>query len=220
MKISTGSPALDTLLDGGIESDALSLLYGEAGTGKTNLCLQLTRNVAKTGLRVIYIDTEGVSFDRFRQICGVDFEAVTKKVLFFRPYSFEEQEKQVDEAIKVAMGVDDIGIVILDSATVFFRLKQGEVDQGRSSLSYQIIRLLTLARRKNIAVLITSQVYFNIEHQEIRPLGGHTLTHNAKTIVFLEKIDTRRRRATIMKHRAIHEGEGKLFTLTAKGVED
>jgi DNA repair protein RadB len=219
MKIPTGCTSIDALLDGGIETDALSLFYGEAGTGKTNLCLQLTRNVARNGLRTIYIDTEGVSFDRFKQICGEDFEAVNTKILFFRPYSFEEQEKQVDEAIKVAMGVDDIGLVILDSATVFFRLKQGEMDQGRSSLSYQIIRLLTLARRKKIAVVITSQVYFNIERQEIRPLGGHTLTHNAKTIVFLEKIDTRRRRAIVTKHRAIHEGESRVFNLTANGVE-
>ena len=219
MKIPTGSPSIDKLLRGGIETDALTLLYGEAGTGKTNICIQLARNVAREGGRAIFIDTEGVSFERFKQICGDDFESVNQRILFFRPYSFEEQEAQVSEAIKVAMEAKDVKLIILDSATVFFRLKQGERDQGRSSLSLQIITLLTLARRKKVAVVLTTQVYFDVENKVLRPLGGHTLSHNAKTIILLEKVDARTRRAFITKHRAIHEGENVKFEIMGKGVE-
>jgi DNA repair protein RadB len=219
MKVPTGCQPLDELLEGGIETDVLTLFYGEGGSGKTNICLQLTRNVAREGHRTVYIDTEGISFDRFRQICGKDFETVNQRVLFFHPFSFEEQEAQIDEAIKVASAAKDIKLVVLDSVTVFYRLKTGESDQGRSSLSYQLIRLLTLARRLKIPVVMTSQVYFNIDKQVIRPLGGHTLTHNAKTIIFLEKVDSKKRRAFIEKHRAIHEGESAEFQLTSRGVE-
>jgi DNA repair protein RadB len=34
------------MLSGGIESGCLTLIYGEAGTGKTNLCLTLAKNLA------------------------------------------------------------------------------------------------------------------------------------------------------------------------------
>ncbi len=47
MKIKIECKSLDDLLEGGIESGCLTLLYGEAGSGKTNICLQLSRNVAR-----------------------------------------------------------------------------------------------------------------------------------------------------------------------------
>jgi DNA repair protein RadB len=220
MKIPVEAKSIDELLGGGIETDALTLLFGDAGSGKTNLCLQLARNVARKGQRSIYLDSEGVSPDRLRQMCGDDFDAVIPNILFYEPFSFEEQEAQLDEAVRVASGAKDIKLVILDSATVFFRLKQGETDQGRSSLSYQIVRLLTLARKLDIAVVMSSQVYFDIEHKVIKPLGGHTLYHNAKTILQLERLDTGgRRRMTIIKHRCLPEGRSCEFLLTGKGVE-
>ena len=219
MKILVQAKGIDELLDGGIETDSLTLMYGEAGSGKTNICLQLARNVARMGHRTIYIDSEGVSPERLRQMCGDDFDAVIPNILFYEPFSFEEQEAQLDEAIRVATSAKDIKLVIMDSATVFFRLKQGESDQGRSSLTYQIIHLLNLVRKLDISVVITSQVYFDIENKIVRPLGGHTLYHNAKTILFLEKVDPGRRRMTIMKHRCIIEGRSTEFLLTSKGVE-
>ncbi len=220
MKIPVEAKSIDELLGGGIETDALTLLFGDAGSGKTNICLQLARNVARKGSRSIYLDSEGVSPDRLRQMCGNDFDAVIPNILFYEPFSFEEQEAQLDEAVRVASGAKDIKLVILDSATVFFRLKQGETDQGRSSLSYQIVRLLTLARKLDIAVVMSSQVYFDIEHKVIKPLGGHTLYHNAKTILQLDRLDTGgRRRMTIIKHRCLPEGVSCEFLLTGKGVE-
>jgi len=220
MKIPVEAKAIDELLGGGIETDALTLLYGEAGSGKTNLCLQLARNVARKGNRCIYLDSEGVSPDRLHQMCGSDFEDIIPRILFYEPFSFEEQEAQLDEAYRVATSAKDVKLVILDSATVFFRLKQGETDQGRSSLSYQIVRLLTLARKHDIAVVMSSQVYFDIEHKVIKALGGHSLYHNAKTILQLDKIDTSgRRKMTIIKHRSLPEGTFCEFLLTGKGVE-
>jgi len=219
MKIPVQAKSIDTLLDGGIETDSLTLMYGEAGSGKTNICLQLARNVSRMGHKTIYIDSEGVSPERLRQMCGDDFDAVIPRILFYEPFSFEEQEQQIDEAVRLATGAKDIKLVILDSATVFFRLKQGETDQGRSSLSYQIVRLLTLARKIDIAVVMTSQVYFDIEHKVIKPLGGHTLYHNAKTILQLDKIEPGRRRMTIIKHRCQPEGQSTEFLLTSKGVD-
>src|SRR3990170_6341014 len=99
--LSTGSSTLDSLLEGGLEGGAITLLFGEAGSGKTNICLQVARNVALEGKKVVYIDTEGVSLERLKQISGDRYEEVMKNVLFFEPASFDEQEKLVDKAVRL-----------------------------------------------------------------------------------------------------------------------
>ena len=219
VRVPIGSPALDDLLGGGLEGGAITLLFGEAGTGKTNICLQVARNVALEGRKVVFIDTEGVSLDRMKQICGEDYEKVLKNLLFFEPHSFEEQEKLVDKASKLADSAVDVGVIILDSATIHYRLTRKDDEKGvRKSLSPQLARLLVVARHKNIPVLLTSQVYTDIEKGSFEPLGGHVLLHNAKAIVRLDKVGTSSRRAVIIKHRHLEEGRRAGFKLTKTGV--
>jgi DNA repair protein RadB len=59
-KVAFGCSSLDELMEGGAESGSVTLIYGEAGTGKTNLCLVLARNVARRGRKVVYLDTGGL----------------------------------------------------------------------------------------------------------------------------------------------------------------
>ena len=64
-KITTGSKSLDDLLGGGIETKTITEFFGEYGTGKTQICHQLSVNVQlppeRGGLKgkAFYIDTEG-----------------------------------------------------------------------------------------------------------------------------------------------------------------
>src|SRR5438094_861263 len=55
MTVALGCRALDDLLGGGVEEGCITLLHGEAGSGKTNFCLQLGGHMlshnAKTILR-------------------------------------------------------------------------------------------------------------------------------------------------------------------------
>ena len=63
-RISTGSKVLDELLQGGLESQSITEVYGEYRTGKTQLCLtmavtaQLPRSMGGGGGKVLYIDAE------------------------------------------------------------------------------------------------------------------------------------------------------------------
>ncbi|EQD59295.1 DNA repair and recombination protein RadB, partial [mine drainage metagenome] len=63
-----GVETLDALLDGGIEAGSLTQLYGEGGSGKTNLCLALSVEAALEGRWTIYLDTEGLSLARLDQM--------------------------------------------------------------------------------------------------------------------------------------------------------
>jgi len=217
--LAIGSTALDELLEGGLEGGAITLLFGEAGTGKTNICLQVSRNVALAGKKVVYIDTEGVSLERLKQMAGDRYEDVMKNVLFFEPHSFDEQEKFVDKAVRLAESSLEVGVIILDSATIHYRLTRNDEEKGiRKSLSPQLAKLLGVARSKDVPILLTSQVYTDIEKGTFEPLGGHVLLHNAKAIIRLDKVGSSSRRAVIIKHRHLEEGRRADFKLTKSGV--
>ncbi len=195
------------------------MFFGEAGTGKTNICLQVARNVAVTGKKVIYIDTEGVSLERLQQMADDKYEDVMKNILFFEPHSFDEQEKFVDKAVKLAESSLEVGVIILDSATIHYRLTRNDEERGvRKSLSPQLAKLLGVSRSKDIPVVLTSQVYTDLDKGTFEPLGGHVLLHNAKAIVRLDKVGTGSRRAVIIKHRHLEEGRNANFKLTKSGV--
>ena len=217
--VAIGSAGLDGLLEGGLEGGAITLLFGEAGTGKTNVCLQVARNVASQGKKVIYIDTEGVSLERLKQIAGEEYEEVMKNILFFEPHNFDDQEKIVDKAVRLAESSLEVGVIILDSATIHYRLTRNDEEKGtRKSLSTQLTKLLGVARNKGMPILLTPQVYTDIEKGTLEPLGGHVLLHNAKAIIRLDKVGASTRRAVIMKHRHLEEGRRADFKLTRVGV--
>ncbi len=222
MKTPLGTKGLDALLGGGVEAGCITLLHGEAGSGKTNMCLQFARNVVRAGRKVIFIDTEGVSLERLKQICGDDFEVVARNILFSEPYSFEEQETLIEKAVKLAEANEDVGLIIIDSVTMHYRLTMRDETRRdeRHSLTRQIARLLRASRERSIPVVVTSQVYTDLDTGAYMPLGGHMLSHNAKTIVRLEKTGPSARLAVLEKHRHREEGGRAPFRITERGLED
>jgi DNA repair protein RadB len=171
---------------------------------------------------VVFIDTEGVSFQRLEQMSGQEFDKVTKGILFFTPFSLEEQEKNVEDAARLVEAKDDIGLIILDSATVHYRATFGEeceVD-GRQSLGRQLNLLLQTSRKKDIPVVVTTQVYTDAKTNTFEPIGGHALMHYSKDIIKLERLgDGGLRKAIIKKYRWRPEGMSTEFKLSEKGVE-
>jgi len=232
-KYSTGCKSIDELLGGGFESGTVTQLYGEAGSGKTNICLQAAVECAKKGESVIFIDSEGFSPERFLQIAqsrtggSEDVESIARRIMIYEPQNFEQQTsciKEIDAVIKEKEGKNKVSLVILDSATLFYRL---ELDDERSmylrrALANQIMHLLEVARRYDLAVLITNQVYTDIENGKLRPSGGSALEHLSKVIVQFEKVAGGRgkRRAILKKHRSMPEDTACEFFITSKGVED
>ncbi len=225
-KYSTGCKSIDELLGGGFESGTVTQLYGEAGSGKTNVCLQAAVECAIKGKKVIFIDSEGFSPERFLQIASAnseDVESIARRIIIYEPHSFEQQTSCINE-IEDVIKENGVALVILDSATLFYRL---ELDDERSIylrrvLANQIMHLLEIARKYDLAVIITNQVYMDIEDGNLRPSGGYALEHLSKVIVQLEKTSEGRgkRIATLKKHRSMPEDIACEFFITSRGVED
>jgi DNA repair protein RadB len=218
-RLPSGCQSLDLLLGGGFESGIITQLYGESGTGKSNIVMQLAVQAVARSLRVIFIDTEGFSAERFKQIAGPGAEEMAAKIMIFEPMSLEQQAIAIREASKIAGR--DLGLVILDSATSLYRvLLEAEDNRSiRRTLTVQLSELQEIARRHRIPIVITNQVYTDIENNTLRPLGGTGIEHICKAIVFLEKKGEGLRRARLMKHRSSPEGVVADFRLTARGLE-
>lgn len=207
---------LDDLLGGGIETNSITEIYGEAGSGKTNLCLQASRECAARGKKVAYIDSGGVSLERLKQICkDDDYKTILSNILFFNPSSFEEQEEMIQNTLKIK----DLGLIVLDTFNSFYRLMLEDDEKfADRSLNRQITELQIAATEKNIYVIIAGQVY-SAENDEVKPFGGRVTEHMAKTIIKLEKIGSGKRQATTIKHQSQLKGKKAIFTITAKGLD-
>ncbi|WP_292478287.1 DNA repair and recombination protein RadB [Methanothrix sp.] len=173
-RLPVGCQSLDLLLGGGFESGIITELYGESGSGKSNIVLQLAVAAVTRGLKVIFIDTEGFSAERFKQIAGPGAAEMAKKIIIFEPMSLEQQAMAIREASKIVSR--DVGLVVLDSATSLYRMLLEAEDSrpARRALTVQLSELQEIARRHSIPVVITNQVYTDIESNTLRPLGART----------------------------------------------
>lgn len=219
-RLPLGCGGIDRLLGGGFEAGIITQLYGESGTGKTNLVLQLSVQAVSRGYKVVYIDTEGFSPDRFRQIAGTNARDIASKIIVFEPMTLEQQHTAVRDVSRLA--AEGVGLVVVDSATSLYRLVL-EADDNRTlrrTLTAQLGELQGMARRYRIPVVITNQVYTEIETGTLLPIGGRSMEHMCKAIIALEKAGTGGRRlAKVIKHRSQPEGETAEFTITGGGVK-
>jgi len=220
-KVSSGSKAIDNLLSGGYERDIINCVYGPAGSGKTLLCLLCCIDVAKSGKKIIYFDTEGgFSVERLQQLTD-DYKNILNNTVFFKLLSFEEQKKAFEKLKQVIN--DKIGLIVVDTVSMLYRLELGQTNdvyEVNRELGQQISFLGEIARKKGILVLITNQVYSDFDNKNnVRMVGGDILKYGAKCLIELKKLKDSKRAFILKKHRSIAEDTAMFFKIVNKGIE-
>jgi DNA repair protein RadB len=215
-RVPTGIPALDALLGGGIERRAVTQVYGEPGCGKSSFVLLAAVERLRSGEGVIYLDTEGFSVERFRQVAGEGAEELARNLFLFEPLDFEQQGLMIAESERI-LQKGGVGLIVLDSATALYRTELTVGREAQRKLARQMIYLLGLAKRYNIPVLLTNQVYMDVTRNMATGLGGTTMAHLSKAIVRLEGSEGVRR-AILEKHRSRPAGGSFLFEMTGDGI--
>jgi len=207
---------LDALLGGGIESKTITEIYGEPGSGKTNFCLQASRECAIDGKIVAYIVSDGLSLERLNQLCkDYDSKKLFEQILFFKPSSLKHQEEMINNALKIK----NLGLLVLDTFNFFYRLTLEDDEKfADRSLNRQLTDLQINAMKNNIFVIITGQVY-STKNDDVKPFAGKGIEHIVKTIIKFEKTGVGKRQATIIKHPSQTIGKKAVFKITAKGLE-
>ena len=221
-KVSTGSKPIDFLLDGGLEKDIITTFYGPAGSGKTNIALSASYSVARSGKKVVFIDTEGgYSIERLKQLSGKSFDEVSQRIILFKPTTFQEQKKYIlltHDYVKNRK--EDIGLIVVDSISMLYRLELGdeEAREVNRELARQLQLLADISRKMEIPVLVTNQVYSSFETGEIEIVGGDLIKYWSKCLVELKILEEGVREAILKKHRYLPEGRKVTFRITSGGL--
>ena len=126
MKLTSSTSALDELLGGGFETQSIVEVYGEFGSGKTQVGHQLAVNCILPveqggyGGEVFYIDTEDTFRpERITQMAegmGLDASEVLERIHVARAYNSAHQMLLVDEIQRMGRSID-VRLIIVDSLT-------------------------------------------------------------------------------------------------------
>lgn len=209
-RISTGSVAIDNVLLGGIPTEAITIISGEWGTGKTQMCIQLAVNTIKMGRKVAWIETEPMTFSADRLIEVAKASNVTidleNDLIFVRASEVPTPSAQflayelVDRAVSENKNFD-LGLLVVDSFTAKFRsyyVGREQLPARSQELSRHLGYLEVLASKYNTAIVLTSQVMdtpdagsqlHNITKTGTRKeyVGGNILKHSGTYMLTVSK---------------------------------
>ncbi len=232
-KISTGTNCFDTLFDGGIETQALTEVYGEFGCGKTQFCHTMCVMVQKSreegGLegKVLYIDTENTfrpeRIVTIAKIHGMDPETVLDNIIVARAYNSAHQTLILEESSSI-IKKDNIKLIVADSAVGLFRaeyLGRGTLAARQQKLNHFVHLLSRIAETYNCAAIATNQVmaapdvFFG---DPTRPIGGNVVAHTSTYRVYFKK--SGKKRIARMVDSPHHPETEVIFALSDAGVSD
>ena len=233
LRCSTGSIALDDLLLGGIETQAVTEFYGEFGSGKSQICHTLCATarqpIAVGGLDggVIYIDTEGTFRpERVEQIArtrGFDPSQILKSVAVCKIYNSSHLELIIKDLGKY---INDFKakLVVIDSIISLHRAEfagRGTLADRQQRLNNMLHKLVRLTEIYNIAIVITNQVQSSPDTffgDPTKAAGGNVLGHASTYRIYLRKSGE-----TIvakMIDSPYHPYSETRFTVNEKGTDD
>ena len=153
LRCTTGSKNLDGLLQGGVETQALTEVAGEYGSGKSQLChtLGVTADMPKEkkglGGNVIFVDTENTFRpERVSQISEsigiINPEKILEKIFVCKTYNSGHLEFIIKNLGK---SIEELGarVVIIDSIISLHRAEY----TGRGTLADRQQRLNSILHR-------------------------------------------------------------------------
>lgn len=233
LRCSTGSSMLDDLFLGGIETQAVTELYGEFGSGKSQIChtmcITAGQPIGSGGLNsgVIYIDTEGTFRpERLEQISSsrnIDPVNALQNVAVCKVYNSAHLELIVKNLGKY---IDDYKakLVIVDSIISLHRAEfsgRGTLADRQQRLNTIMHKLLRISEIYNIAIIVTNQVqsapdtFFG---DPTKPTGGNVIGHASTYRVYLRK--SGENRVAKMIDSPYHPYSEVRFTVNEKGTDN
>jgi len=235
LRLTSGSKALDGMLDGGLETQTITEFYGEYGSGKSQICHELCVNVQlppeRGGLNgaALYVDTENTfRTERIVQMSkhlGLDPEQVVKNIIYAEAYTSDHQMFLLDNADEV-IKANNIKLIIVDSLTAHFRseyLGREMLASRQQKLNKHMHKLIRLARAFNSVAVVTNQVMAKPDvffGDAVHPIGGHIVGHTSHTRIYLRRASHGPVRiARLVSSPYLPDGE-EIFKVTENGIED
>jgi len=235
LRLTTGSKAIDNLLEGGLETQTIIEFFGEFGSGKSQICHQLCVNVQlppeRGGLAggALYIDTENTfrteRIVKMAEHLGLDPNETVRNIIFAEAYNSDHQIFLLDNADEI-IKENNIRLIIIDSLTAHFRSEyvgRETLAERQQKINKHMHRLIRLAQAFNAVAVVTNQVMAKPDvffGDAVHPVGGHIIAHTSHTRFYLRKASRGPVRiARLVSSPQLPEGE-VAFKITVNGIED
>ncbi len=233
--IITGSTGLDELIGGGIETQAITEVFGEFGSGKSQISHEIAVTVQlppeKGGLcgECVFIDTENTFRpERIKQIAEgftLDVDETLGKIHIARAFNSSHQILMADKVNELIQKGVNIRLVIVDSLTSHFRAEyvgRESLATRQQKLNQHLHTLQNIANTYNVAVFVTNQVQARPDAffgSPTKAIGGHVLGHASTYRIWLKKGLAGKRIARLVDSPHLPEGEA-VFKVVTEGIVD
>lgn len=171
LRMDTGIGELNRVLGGGVVIGSLILVGGDPGIGKSTLLLQMCRNMAAMGKRILYVSGE----ESARQI-----KMRAERIGEFKEDLYLYSGTDVDEIESVIERIKP-EIVIIDSIQTMYLDSAGTAPGSVSQVREVTAALLRIGKSKGISVFIVGHVT-----KEGTVAGPRVLEHMVDTVLYFE----------------------------------
>lgn len=205
-----------------LEEGGLILVYGEAGTGKTTIAIQLSVIYASRGYKVMYLTTEHpFAAERVADMIGDEIKNVGERIYVIKLRSFKQQLEVID---KLEMFIaPKLRFIVIDTITDNYReiVAEGvDVVKANMTLNRQLATLQYIAKAKEITIMITGQMRGTLENNKDEIVASKVMRHWPDRIVRLERLGEKRV-AIIEKSKNKDEVNKRVFfKITDRGIVD
>jgi len=209
IRVPTGIPGFDELIEGGFEKNSTVLIIGGAGTGKTTFVMQYIYNgVTKYGQPGVFLSFEEQKEKLYKhmRLFGWDFEELEKQGMFtylsYEPYQVEDIMSKGGGTIRDAM--EDLekkgGETLrfgMDSLTSFTTMFHDEY-QARENT----IKLFEKLAEWNCTSLITVEPHYMSPESPHTDIGVEFMVDGVIALYQIKSGDVRETALEVLKMRA------------------
>lgn len=155
IRIPTGIPGLDKLIQGGLVKGSATLLSGSTGTGKTILCSQFIWEGLKNGENCLYITMEESPEDIIQDIknFGWDFESYIKKKKLFLEFNDPFEITDITAHLIDKIKKHNIQRIAIDSTSVL-----GLYFKDASEVRKQLYKLIMALKSTDATSILTAEI--------------------------------------------------------------
>lgn len=169
----------------GIPRKRITEVFGDAGVGKSSVCLQAVAGGQREGARTLWVDVEFSFDERYAATLGVDTSSLGLLQERFAEDTLDTLEKEIDAG--------NYDLAILDSIGGLLPRQEAEKGAGEKTIGGQASLVARFCRKivpllalRNVALVVINHSFTDLMSGKIKTSGGAKLDYHKSISIRLK----------------------------------